>query len=89
MPEHTGQGTRVEAQAGPSYFRMQAAESRLFTWLRSMLVLTRLQPALRDRQVLGTGEGAIRWAGVECLCHPDAGRPWETGEHHAISKLGV
>lgn len=40
--------------------------------------------------MLGRGKGAVRWDGVvESLCHPDAGWPWETGEGHAIGKLGV
>lgn len=26
---------------------------------------------------------------AECLCHLDAGWPWETGERHAFGKLGV
>lgn len=54
IPEHRGQGTRVETEAGQSYFRMRGAESRFFTQLRAMLVLARLQTAPRDRQ--GTGE---------------------------------
>lgn len=54
----------------------------LCTWLRALLVLSRLQIVPGPCRMLGRGRGQVRWKGdVGNLCHSDTGWPQEPGAH--------